>query len=114
MSDSVIKVGYILAAHADAAIGSRGTKAALLRGAVDIDRAPEGVSVPGFGASEPQDAGHDGVPAGSIGLENLSSGASVFKNAANWCVATDFFSDLKAAKRSAVAAWPITDTKFGS
>ena len=94
ITDPVVEIGDILAAHADAAIRSGGAKAAFLGGAVDVDGASKGISVAGFGAREPENAGDDRIATGGIGFENLASRAAVFKNTADGSVTTDFFGHL--------------------
>ena len=56
MTDAVVEVANIAAAHADAAVGSRCTEATFFGGAVDVDGAAVGVAVALLGAGEPEDA----------------------------------------------------------
>ena len=79
---------------------------------MDVNIAAVGVLVGRFHPVQPQDAAYDGISARSVWLDDLTGGTTAFKNRAGRDIATDFFGNLHAPERGAIAARFITDAKF--
>ncbi len=113
-SNALVEVGYVFAAHANAAEGGWGAKAAFFWGAVNVNGAAESILIAGLCAGQPEDAGDDWVAARSIWRDDFPSGTAVLEDAADWSVATNFFGHLHSSKWGAVAIRPVAHAKFRS
>ena len=103
---------HIARAHPDATEAGRGPQEGLLWRPVDVDAADEGVAVMGLKAVEPEDACHDRVAAGSIGLEYLARGFPRLEDRTERGPSPDFFSDAEMTERGRVASLTVSCSEF--
>ena len=107
-ANPVIEVRHIGAAHPDTTERSRRAQSALFRSAMDVNRAAEGVLIPGLGPRQPHDPSDDRIATRGIRLEHLAGRTASFKNRPKWRIIADFLSHLQASDGRAITARPVT------
>ena len=111
-ADGIEKLDDVARAHADAAVAGWLADVALFRRAMDVDAAPEGVSVAGLQPVEPQDPGDDRIASGRIDFDDLSGRTTAFEDCAGRRSPADFLFDAQRAERGGVAARPVSEAEL--
>ena len=111
LSHDVIKPDDVARAHADTTIAGRGSDLSFLRRSVDVDVAAVGVLILRLEAAQPENPGHDRVPAGGIDRNDLARWLSALEFHARRSPAAKFFRDFEASERRAICAGVIAEAK---
>src|SRR5260370_1464729 len=91
----VVKCGHVARSHADAAEAGWPTNRVLFVSSVNVNAALESMRIRGLQSTQPNNARHHRIAAGSIGLQNLAGPATIMKDGSKRRVVADFSRNLQ-------------------
>src|SRR5260370_26105468 len=91
----VVKCGHVARSHADAAEAGWPTNRSLLVSSVNVNAALESMRVRGLQSTQPNNARHHRIAAGSIRPQNLAGPATIMKDGSKRRVVADFLRNLQ-------------------